>query len=98
MMQMRTQAAQLTQTQRVQVMAATGGVMRSSSSKIPHLVVGPDGIELSIAHKERIKAAMQPDKKSTGSTSMVGVTLVYDFQGCCHRDLLQMYQTQYAEF
>lgn len=36
--------------------------MRSSSSKVPHLVVGPDGIELFIAHKERIKSALQTDK------------------------------------
>ena len=75
--------------------------MRSSSSKIPHLVVGPDGIELFIAHKERVKAAMQPIKTSTGPNKMVGMNIVSIWQGtslctACHRSLSQLYQTQQA--
>ena len=61
-LQLRAQAAQNAQASGSQLVAAAGGVMRSSSSKIPHLVVGPDGIELFIAHKERIKSALQTDK------------------------------------
>lgn len=66
-MQMRVQVAQSQAAQ----LAAANIVMRSSSSKIPHLVVGPDGMELSIAHKERIKSALQPSTDQSAAKTMV---------------------------
>lgn len=74
-MQLRADAARAAQGQATQAILAAGGVMRSSSSKIPHLVVGPDGIELSIAHKERIKAALQPEEKHALSADTVSKTV-----------------------
>lgn len=34
--------------------SGAAGVERTNSSKVPWLVVGPDGIELAIAHKVRV--------------------------------------------
>lgn len=73
-LQLRADAARAAQGQQTQAILAAGGVVRSSSSKISHLVVGPDGIQLCIAHKERIKAALQPEQKHTIPRDMVSTT------------------------
>ncbi len=52
-------------------------VERTNSSKVPWLVVGPDGIELAIAHKVRVAPPTNLSDQDTSKAPLVRRACIY---------------------
>jgi len=53
-------------------------VERTNSSKVPWLVVGPDGIELAIAHKVRVAPPTNLSDEDTSKVPLVRLACMFD--------------------